>query len=180
MKPVPPDWDAFQEYWEHMINNVLEDSRPVREGLHMYRTMPPPASKHLPDRANTVVGPLILKPLVQTPLVKFMLWITTGALPPVIRERLCLDWTRLDELRYRLHLKAVHEAIKAIPTHFQYFPLAREQHEHYRRTGTVAPLPLPTHNPHQRNRSPTPLARPRGNGSGDLKQDRKGRSRGEV
>ncbi|HXO12204.1 MAG TPA: oxygenase MpaB family protein, partial [Mycobacterium sp.] len=168
MKPVPPDWDAFQEYWEHMINNVLEDSRPVREGFHMYRTMPSPTSKHLSDRANAVVGPLILKPLVQTPLVKLILWVTTGALPPVIRERLCLDWTGLDELRYRLHLKAVHATIKAIPTDFQYFPLARDQRAHYHRTGTVAPIPLPTRNPHQSNRSPTPSARPPGNGSGDL------------
>ena len=168
MRPVPPDWDAFQQYWEHMINNVLEDSRPVREGFHMYRTMPPPTSKHLSDRANTVVGPLILKPLVQTPLVKLVLWVTTGALPPVIRERLCLDWTGLDELRYRLHLKAVHAMIKGIPTHLQYFPLARDQRAHYQRTGTVAPIPLPTQNSHQSNRSPTPSARPRGNGSRDL------------
>jgi uncharacterized protein (DUF2236 family) len=86
---------------------------------------------------------MILKPLVQTPLVKLMLWITTGALPPVLRERLCLDWTRMDELRYRLHLKAVHEVIKAIPTKFHYFPLARDQREHYDRTGTVASIPLP-------------------------------------
>jgi uncharacterized protein (DUF2236 family) len=78
-----------------------------------------------------------------------MLWITTGALPPVLRERLCLDWTRSDELRYRLHLKAVHEVIKAIPTQFQYFPLARAQREHYQRTGTVASIPLPTNNTHQ-------------------------------
>jgi uncharacterized protein (DUF2236 family) len=132
-----------------MINNVLEDSRPVREGFHMYRTMPPPASKHLSDRANAVVGRLILKPFVQTPLVKLMLWITTGALPPVVRERLCLDWSGLDELRYRLHLKAVHEVVKGIPTHLQYFPLARVQREHYHRTGTVAPIPLPTRTPHQ-------------------------------
>ena len=91
----------------------------------MVKAMPSPTSKHLSDRANAVVGPLILKPFVQTPLVKLILWITTGALPPVLRERLCLDWSRLDELRYRLHLKAVHEAIKAIPTQLQYFPLAK-------------------------------------------------------
>src|SRR5882757_4062599 len=74
----------------------------------------------------------------------------------------------LDELRYRLHLKAVHAMIKGIPTHRQYFPLARDQRAHYHRTGNVAPIPLPTRNPHQSNRSPTPSARPRGNGSKDL------------
>jgi hypothetical protein len=95
--------------------------------------------------------------------VKLILWVTTGALPPVIRERLCLDWTRLDELRYRLHLKAVHEAIKAIPTHLQYFPLAREQRQHYQRTGTVAPIPVPTRNhanESPRDVDPTPQAYP--------------------
>jgi hypothetical protein len=74
----------------------------------------------------------------------------------------------LDELRYRLHLKAVHAMIKGIPTHLQYFPLAREQRVHYHRTGTVAPIPLPTRNPHRSNRSSTPSALSRGNGSRDL------------
>jgi hypothetical protein len=74
----------------------------------------------------------------------------------------------LDELRYRLHLKAVHTMIKAIPTHRQYSPLARDQRARYHRTGTVAPIPLPTRDPHQSDRSPTPSARPRGNGSKDL------------
>jgi uncharacterized protein (DUF2236 family) len=58
--------------------------------------------------------------------------------------------TALDpETFFWAHLKAVHAAIRGIPTHFQYFPIARDQRAQYRRTGTVAPLPLPTHNPHQ-------------------------------
>jgi hypothetical protein len=68
------------------------------------------------------------------------------------------------ELRYRLHLKAVHAMIKGIPTHLQYFPLARA---HHHRTVTVAPIPLPIRNPYQSDRSPTRSARPRGHGSGD-------------
>lgn len=104
--------------------------------------------------ADTSVGAVVLtggvlKPFVQTPLVKLVLWVTTGALPPVIRERLCLNWTGLDELRYRLHLKALHATIRAILAHLQYFPLAREQRWHYQRTGIVAPIPLPTQNSHQ-------------------------------
>ena len=74
----------------------------------------------------------------------------------------------LDELRYCLHLKAVHAMIKGIPTHLQYFPLARDQRAQYHPTGTVAPIPFPTRNPHRSNRSSTPSARSRGNGSRDL------------
>ncbi|MDT4915324.1 MAG: hypothetical protein QOH89_24 [Pseudonocardiales bacterium] len=143
MKPVPPDWDAFQQYWEHMVNNVLEDTRTVREGFRMHRSAPAPKSRRLSDRANAVVGPYLLKPLVQTPLIRLMLWLTVGALPPVLRERLCLDWTASDELRYRAHLKAVHGLLLAIPDERQYLPLARDARRHYRDTGTVAPIPLP-------------------------------------
>jgi len=148
MRPVPPDWDAFQQYWEHMVTHVLEDTRPVREGFRMHRTAPAPKSIRLSERANAVVGPYLLKPLVQTPLIKLMLWLTVGALPPVLRERLCLDWTSSDELRYRTHLKAVHALLLAMPDEWQYFPLARSAREHYRHTGSVALIPLPDSDAH--------------------------------
>ncbi|HEX3707799.1 MAG TPA: oxygenase MpaB family protein [Mycobacteriales bacterium] len=143
MKPVPPDWDAFQQYWEHMVTNVLEDTRPVREGFRMYRTAPAPTSARLSARVNAVIGPYLLKPFVQTPLMKLMLWLTVGALGPVLRDRLCLDWTTSDELRYRAHLKVVHQLIRAVPDERQYLPLAREARDHYRATGEVAAIPVP-------------------------------------
>lgn len=143
MKPVPPDWDAFQEYWDHTVNHVLEDTRPVREGFRMHRTAPAPKSTRLSERANAVVGPYLLKPFVQTPAIRLLLWLTTGALGPVLRDRLCLDWTTSDEIRYRAHLKVVHQLIRAIPDERQYFPLASQAREHYRVTGEVAAIPLP-------------------------------------
>jgi uncharacterized protein (DUF2236 family) len=75
--------------------------------------------------------------------MRLMLWLTVGALPPLLRDRLCLDWTAFDELRYRAHLKAVHALLLAIPEERQYFPLARAARQHYRDTGAVAPIPLP-------------------------------------
>jgi uncharacterized protein (DUF2236 family) len=143
MKPVPPDWDAFCEYWDHMVNDVLENTRPVREGFRMHRTAPAPKIARLSERANTLLGPYVLKPFVQTPAIRLLLWLTTGALGPVLRDRLCLDWTASDELRYRAHLKVVHQLIRAIPAEAQYFPLARDAREHYRATGEVAAIPLP-------------------------------------
>jgi uncharacterized protein (DUF2236 family) len=143
MRPVPPDWDAFQVYWQHMISDVLEDTRPVREGFRMHRTMPAPSFASLSRRVNAVLGPYLVKPLMQTPLVQFMLWLTVGSLPPVARERLCLDWTATDEIRYRAHRELVHAALLAIPDDLQYFPLARVQRQRYRDTGAVPPIPLP-------------------------------------
>jgi uncharacterized protein (DUF2236 family) len=143
MKPVPPDWDAFRQYWEYIVTHVLEDTRPVREGFRIHRTAPAPKSIRLSERANAVVGPYLLKPLVQTPLLRFMLWLTVGAFPPQVRDRLCLDWTALDELRYRTHLKTVHAVLLATPDEWQYLPVARAARRHYRDTNVVAPIPLP-------------------------------------
>jgi uncharacterized protein (DUF2236 family) len=77
-----------------------------------------------------------------------MLWLTKASLPPVIRERLCLDWTTTDELRYRAHRKAVHAFLLGLPEELQYFPLARKARRVYRETGVVAPLQLPRISPH--------------------------------
>jgi uncharacterized protein (DUF2236 family) len=154
MRPVPPDYDAFQEYWDHTINHVLEDSRPVREGFRMHRTAPAPKVSRLSQRANALLGPYLLKPFLQAPAMRFILWLTTGSLPPVIRERLCLDWTTTDELKYQAHRKAVHALLLALPDELQYFPLARDARRTHRETGTVAPLPLPPIAPHQTASSP--------------------------
>jgi uncharacterized protein (DUF2236 family) len=126
-----------------MVTHVLEDTRPVREGFRMYRTAPAPTSARLSTRVNAVVGPYLLKPFVQTPLMKLMLWLTVGALGPVLRDRLCLDWTTSDELRYRAHLKAVHALLLVVPDERHYFPLAREARDCYRATGEVAAIPMP-------------------------------------
>jgi uncharacterized protein (DUF2236 family) len=126
-----------------MVTHVLEDTRPVREGFRIHRTAPAPTSIRLSERANGVIGPYVLKPLVQTPLLRLMLWLTVGAFPPEVRDRLCLDWTALDELRYRAHLKTVHALLLAIPDEWQYLPVARAARRHYRDTNVVAPIPLP-------------------------------------
>jgi uncharacterized protein (DUF2236 family) len=143
MRPVPPDWDAFKSYWEHMLGDVLEDTRSVREGFRMHRTMPAPSFSGLSNRGSALLGRFLVKPLVQTPLVQFMLWLTVGSLPPIARERLCLDWTTTDELSYRAHRAAVHACLLALPDDLHYFPLARAQRKRYRETGVVAAIPLP-------------------------------------
>jgi uncharacterized protein (DUF2236 family) len=65
----------------------------------------------------------------------------------VIRERLCLEWTAVDELKYQAHRKAVHALLLALPDELQYFPLARQARRTYGATGEVAPLPLPDREP---------------------------------
>jgi uncharacterized protein (DUF2236 family) len=144
MKPVPPDWAGFQQYWEYMVENVLEDTRPVREGFRMHRTAPPPKLEQLPDWANAIVGPYVMKPLLQAPAMRFANWLTVGSLPEPIRERLCLDWTRRDQLVYRAWLKVAHAAVAAIPEEKHYESVARQARRYWYDQREVQSIPLPT------------------------------------
>jgi uncharacterized protein (DUF2236 family) len=143
MKPVPPDWDGFQQYWEHMVEHVLEDTRPVREGFRMHHTAPPPDIDQLPGWVNRIVGPYVIKPLVQAPLLRLFEWLTVASLPAPARERLCMTWTRRDELVYRLYLKAAHAAVAAVPDERQFHPIAHRARQHWSEHGTVESLLLP-------------------------------------
>jgi uncharacterized protein (DUF2236 family) len=143
MKPVPPDWDGFQQYWEYMVENVLEDTRPVREGFRMHHTAPPPKFDRLPHWTNAIVGPYIVKPLVQSPAMRLAEWLTVASLPHPARERLCLDWASRDELTYRLYLKAAHAAVVALPENRQFHPVAQQARTYRSEHGTVQTIPLP-------------------------------------
>jgi hypothetical protein len=112
------------------------------------------------------------------PLVKLILWITTGALPPVIREGLCLDWTG------RITLSPAPQGISrddqgdpctsAILSTRMRATLALSPHG-YRRADTIANPKLASMK--SLNYSVGPTARERLQGS---EQHRKGRSNGEV
>ena len=49
MRPVPKSWEEFQEYWDHMCRNVLENNWAAREVLNL-STMPKhPSLEWIPD-----------------------------------------------------------------------------------------------------------------------------------
>ena len=137
------DWDGFQQYWQHMVDHVLEDTRPVREGFRMHRTAPPPRPEQLPEWINAIVGPYVLKPLLQAPAMRFANWLTVASLPEPARDRLCLEWTRRDEFVYRTYLKAAHAAVLALPEDKGFHPIALQARTYQSEHGSVQPIPLP-------------------------------------
>lgn len=143
MKPVPPDWDGFREYWEHTVDNVLEDTRPVREGFRMHVTAPPPELSRLPHWIDKIAGPYLVKPLLQAPLMQFAQWLTVASLPHPARELLCLPWTHRDELAYRLWRTAAHAAVAAMPENRQFHPVAQQARKHRSEHGIVEPILTP-------------------------------------
>lgn len=42
MRPVPKSWEEFQEYWDHMCTNVLEDNKATRDVLDLTTLAVPP------------------------------------------------------------------------------------------------------------------------------------------
>jgi uncharacterized protein (DUF2236 family) len=50
---------------------------------------------------------------------------TVGTLPALVRERLGIGWSALDEYRLRALAAAVRSAFAAMPAQWRYMPIAR-------------------------------------------------------
>lgn len=116
MRPVPRTWEEFQEYWDHMCRNVLENNYAAREVLDL-STMPKhPSLEWIPDflwKLNLkILGP-------------FAVWVTVGLYDPPVRELMGYTWSDRDELLHRLFGKAVHHAFKMLPERRRRHPRAR-------------------------------------------------------
>ena len=51
MRPVPKTWEEFQEYWDHMCRNVLEDNWAAREVLDLSTMTKHPSLEWIPGLA---------------------------------------------------------------------------------------------------------------------------------
>lgn len=116
MRVVPPDYAAFQRYWEHNLTSVLVDSGAIRRSaLHGAGPVPPPA-------------PWIPRPLwalLGGPLVGLEMWLARGLMPAAARERLGWTWSAREERRLRRFGGAVRTAFRLVPPAYRLAPTAR-------------------------------------------------------
>ena len=115
-RPVPPDWDAFVAYYEHMCANVLEVNKATLDVRDISRLAKPPALPWLPDTVWRVL---------RIPITRQMLWVTTGMYPETVRRKLGLTWTRRDELALRTLGRAVALGWSLVPFDRRMHPRAR-------------------------------------------------------
>jgi uncharacterized protein (DUF2236 family) len=113
---IPPDWAAFERYWDHMCAHVLEDNRATRDVLDIAHIAKPPALPWLPDPVWRVL---------RIPVSRGFVWITTGMYPTSVRARLGLRWTRRDEIALRLVGRSVRAAWQLVPPSRRSHPRAR-------------------------------------------------------
>jgi uncharacterized protein (DUF2236 family) len=116
MRPVPASWEEFQEYWDHMCAEVLEDNKATRDVLDIREIAKPVALPWLPDFVWKLVRPLVARNFV---------WLTVGLYDPAVRERLGYTWSARDEKLHRLSGRLIDFAFRFVPHDRRYHPRAR-------------------------------------------------------
>jgi uncharacterized protein (DUF2236 family) len=125
-KPMPADYAAFEEYWDHMINDVLIAHKTAKYGVG-YVTKGFPKPKGVSPLAWKLIAPVF------NPLAAFL---TTGGMPPRTREILGLPWSDRQERRYQrfaafCRTPAVNWLWARVPEKLRLVPYAREGYARY-------------------------------------------------
>ncbi|MFI6521681.1 oxygenase MpaB family protein [Spirillospora sp. NPDC050679] len=118
-RAMPEDWEGFQAYWKHMLEEVIVAHRTARYGVG-YVTKGLPAPPKVPAGVWRRVSP---------PLNAVARFLTVGGMPPRQRELLELPWSAADERRYRRFAAGVRKMNRLwplLPEAVRYLPQARK------------------------------------------------------
>ena len=143
MRPVPETWEAFQEYWDHMCRNVLEDNKATRDVLDLSGLGKPPFMTWLPEP---------IWRLARIPVARGFVWLTVGMYDQPVRDLLGYSWSERDARIHTVVGKAVNAVFHLVPWRYRYQPRARAGWD--RATGRTAPDAPLVHTP-ARNLPPT-------------------------
>lgn len=127
MRPVPPDYAAFCEYWDRTCAEVLEHNRFSR-GTFKSRTgaFGPSPTRLLPTPVWHALS---------DPAYRFGVWLIRGTLPPQLRGRMGLEWTPADERRLAALGLVVRNTVGRLPWWWRLAPQARAA---YRRAAAAS------------------------------------------
>jgi uncharacterized protein (DUF2236 family) len=132
MRPVPDTWEEFQEYWDHMCNNVLENNYAAREVLDLSTMTKHPSLAWIPDsmwRLNLKV------------MERFLLFVTVGLYDPPVRDLMGYTWSPRQDWLHRRLGNLVHLVTKLTPDRMMMHPRKRSAFDRATgRTPSDAPL----------------------------------------
>ncbi|MGE2721317.1 oxygenase MpaB family protein [Mycolicibacterium celeriflavum] len=116
MRPVPKTWEEFEQYWDHMCRNVLENNWAAREVMDL-STMPKhPSLEWIPDplwRLNLKV------------MQRFLTFMTVALYDPPVRELMGYTLTPRQEWLHRRFCDVVTFATKVLPKRWLMHPRKR-------------------------------------------------------
>jgi uncharacterized protein (DUF2236 family) len=116
MRPVPQSWDEFQEYWDHMCHNVLENNWAAREVLDLSSMPKHPSLNWMPDwmwKLN-IAG-----------MQRFFNFTTVGLFDPAVRDLMGYTWTPRQERLHKLFGNVVYHVVKLLPKRVMMHPRKR-------------------------------------------------------
>ncbi|MFD5494339.1 oxygenase MpaB family protein [Streptomyces sp. NPDC127091] len=116
-RDMPRTPEEFWPYFDAMVREELERTAVVAELLDPRRPIPPP------DGAGVLLRRLW--PVLRPPLARLHVFVTTGLLPPTVRDRLGLAWTARDERGLRRLGAVVRTVVPLLPERLRYLPTAR-------------------------------------------------------
>jgi len=117
MRPVPATWEEFQEYWDHMCRNVLEDNKATRDVLDLGHYPTPWFAQWVPD--------VIMNPIQQRIVAPFVLWLCVGLYDEPVRQLLGYTWSPRDERLHRGFGRLLNMSFKLVPRRMRKHPRAR-------------------------------------------------------
>ena len=132
MRPVPKTWEEFEQYWDHMCRNVLENNWAAREVLDLSTMTKHRSLRWVPDplwRVNLKV------------MERFLLFVTVGFYDPPVRELMGVTWSPRQEWLHRRFGDVVNVVTKLMPARMMMHPRKRSAYD--RSTGRIpsdAPL----------------------------------------
>jgi uncharacterized protein (DUF2236 family) len=111
---MPRNVEAFNEYFDTMIDDRLEENEVVRDLLGTGRAVPkPPRLARLPDAAwKRLYGYTEGWTRIAT----------LGTLPPLLRKKLGIPFSTTDRFRFQVLKEAVRRTIPLVPNRFRYLP----------------------------------------------------------
>lgn len=116
MRPVPKTWEEFQEYWDHMCRNVLENNWAAREVLDLSGMTKHPSLEWMPDwlwRLNV------------TGMQRFFNFTTVGLFDPSVRELMGYSWSPRQARLHRLFGNVVYRTTQLLPKRMLMHPRKR-------------------------------------------------------
>ncbi len=104
---MPPTWGDFLDYFDDTVENTLVHHETVDRVMRSFEAPGRP-----PQLPPSLEG---LWKLLRIPPARALRVTTTGMLPPTLRERFGLSWTKVNELEFRGLAAASRAAGPAIP-----------------------------------------------------------------
>lgn len=117
MREVPLDWAAAEKYVSHMIEHELVN---VEAGALAIRSVTGPTPQVFPQIPQPLwnkLGPRI---------GSFEVWVANALAPQILRDRLCLQWSRRDAVVFAVFRGAVRAGFVLTPRRYRYLPRAAQ------------------------------------------------------